>query len=187
MTKPPFSRTHSRAGCRAPRLAGRVPRPDHRGHDSGEQPRHVGRHLRPAGARRLARLDADRLRLPLLPLHRRRLHHPRPQPPRRERGQQARPLHQDRPAHGAHLRAGPRAVGLPVLRPLDAAHPRRPATHRRLLFLRRPHLPQDELAHAGGDYSRAARRLLDADDAGRGARLRRRGLEHGGEPRLLRR
>ena len=59
---------------RAPPLRRRVSRPDRRGDGHRQQSRRLEHRLRAAAARRVARLDADRSGVSVLPLHRRRLH-----------------------------------------------------------------------------------------------------------------
>src|ERR1051325_2422641 len=73
----------------------------------GQQPRLVGTHLLAARTCSLERLDANRPRLPILPVHRRRLDRTRTQQPARTRRPHSRHLPEDHQAHFDHLRNRP--------------------------------------------------------------------------------
>src|SRR5207253_6780144 len=86
-----------------------LPWADRRGYAPRQRSRLVERHLSAARARAVAWVDADRPRLPLLPLHRRHHHPPLARRPPRARGQRPRPP----PAH-RHARAADRPLRPPA-------------------------------------------------------------------------
>ena len=147
---------------RAAALAGRLSRPDHGRHGHRQQPGRLEHRLLAAAARRVARLDADRPHLPVLPVHRRRRDSPGLGPRARLAARAA--------AHGGDRRTRlvPRRISV-----LPAGHPPHPgssAANRAVLLRRRLHRaplrarPAAPSAGGHAHHRRAARRLLVPHD-----------------------
>ena len=119
----------------APRRPRHVPRPDGRGDDLRQQPRRLGASLlavRPCG---VARLDADRPHLPVVPVHRGRRGRVLAREADGRRGRPARPRASRLPARDDDRRGGLADGVLPVRAvsraPLTPPDPGRAAAHRR--------------------------------------------------------
>ena len=180
-------------------VARRLPGVDGRRDDPGEQPgRRVD--LRAAQACRVGRLDPDRPGLPVLPVHRRRLDHPRPL---EAAGRSRRPPIgdlQDHPSLAGHLRPRPVPGQVPVLPRLleggpgpgdleedrdDDPDSRRPPADRALLPGGLVDLPQHPDQGAGPRDRRPAGRLLAADDLCPRPRVRGRRPRPGARPGVV--
>ncbi|CAA9366184.1 MAG: N-acetylglucosamine related transporter, NagX, partial [uncultured Gemmatimonadetes bacterium] len=187
------SRAAGRPGVRplragAPPVAGRVPR-DHRGGDAaGEQPGDLERHLPAAGARGVARLDANGPDLPLLPLHRGRGDGVLARPRGGAGGATRQADGEGGGARGQAVRAGAAPGGVPILQPGPGApaHPRRAAADRGGLRGGGGAGPLPETARPGVGHRGAPAGLLGGDEARPRPGLRRGRPEQGGELRGVR-
>jgi hypothetical protein len=136
----------------APRRPRHVPRPDGRGDDLREQPGRLGASLLAVRPRRVARVDAYRPHLPVVPVHRRRRGRllareadGRRGGPPRPRASRLSARHDDRRYGLAHGVLPIRAVSRASFTPQD---PRRAAAHRCGLHSRHVHRPR-RLGEAG--------------------------------------
>src|SRR6185295_6537800 len=121
------------------------------------------------GTRGVEWLDADRSRLSILSLHRRRFDHARVCAARRRRNWQTRSVSESRQAQRDHFRAWTLSQRVPIFSPRNDPYRRRAATHRALLSDRFTHLPDNKSENTTPDRGGVAYCLLPRDDESRGA------------------